>query len=671
MKRSVYSCLFMMSLIILCSCATVPAASPSQPKTAVPEATQPITEPAVSEEAPAPTEPASTEAAPAPKPTEMPVLPCNISFDSDRDGNLEIYSMDPDGSNQVNLTNNPAEDFDPVWSPDGSHIAFVSNRESEAGGGYFIYTMKADGSEADQVSSEPESRYPDWSPLGNQIAYSSKGDIYLVEVSEGTEVNLTNSPEHDEQPKFSPDGKRIAWLRGDPQSRQIFVMDLDGENVQQLTNGGTVFDLEWTVDERLFAHWEHPDGICFNCVVTDDGNSVIDAGGKGTIQEFLPFWTDEGERVEMISADINNTGREDIVLVSEIYPDIFKFLTSDAGNNRNPDTAATCGPTRGVYQAPAPVTETPAAEAPSKPGAKFVIGYTGSINPMMQKDFDVACSELDVTCVPGKDIAELTEKGVDAIVNASNRWAVMGDFPQRREALNKGIPFFLLNADVPDEGVYNLSAENEIITTSLKFMFKSMQDQDDMVYYNFGDSDYIQQILESVLKDYPRINAIKMEASYDKNPFTDNAIQKLIAENPKLGAIWSSDPSNDLFWGAVDKANSHIPFIECPAREDMLTAWKGELDAGTALRCMAFVRPGGTAYEGIYAAYYYLSGLKLNPEMLTGEGKNTLHYSIPEITNESLVEWLGKLDSFRVGDNSVLLLQPMSPKQIKETWFVD
>ncbi len=254
MKSSVYSCLFMKSLIILCSCATVPAASPSQPKTAMPEATQPITAPAVSEEAPAPTEPAPTEAAPAPKPTEMPVLPCNISFDSDRDGNLEIYSMDPDGSNQVNLTNNLAEDFDAVWSPDGSFVAFVSNRESEAGGGYFIYTMKADGSEADQVSSEPESRYPDCSPLGNQIAYSSKGDVYLVEVGEGTEVNLTNSPEHDEQHKFSQDGKRIAWLRGETSDLQIFIMDLDSKKGQQVTKGGTVFDIEWTMDGRLFAY---------------------------------------------------------------------------------------------------------------------------------------------------------------------------------------------------------------------------------------------------------------------------------------------------------------------------------------------------------------------------------------------------------------------------------
>ncbi len=52
-----------------------------------------------------------------------------IAFFSDRDGNREIYLMDEDGSNQVNLTNNPAEDFRPIWSADGTRIAFVSNRD--------------------------------------------------------------------------------------------------------------------------------------------------------------------------------------------------------------------------------------------------------------------------------------------------------------------------------------------------------------------------------------------------------------------------------------------------------------------------------------------------------------------------------------------------------------
>jgi len=65
-----------------------------------------------------------------------------IVFDSERDGNSEIYVMNADGSHQINLTNNPAWDYDPVWSPDGKKIAFSSKRD----GNYEIYVMDADGS---------------------------------------------------------------------------------------------------------------------------------------------------------------------------------------------------------------------------------------------------------------------------------------------------------------------------------------------------------------------------------------------------------------------------------------------------------------------------------------------------------------------------------------------
>jgi len=66
-----------------------------------------------------------------------------IAFDSDRDGNWEIYVMGTDGSGETNLTNNPADEAASSWSPDGKMIAFQSNRD----GNSEIYIMNADGQE--------------------------------------------------------------------------------------------------------------------------------------------------------------------------------------------------------------------------------------------------------------------------------------------------------------------------------------------------------------------------------------------------------------------------------------------------------------------------------------------------------------------------------------------
>ncbi|HNR03152.1 MAG TPA: hypothetical protein PKK59_11515 [Anaerolineaceae bacterium] len=649
MKRIfLYFSLLTAGLILLCGCAGAPSTTP------------------VAEN---PTAPAAT-AAPSPAPTEAPVFPCDITFESDRDGNLEVYKMAPDGSGQVNLTNDPAQDFDPVWSPDGAFIAFVSDRANDTEGGQYIYTMLADGGEVTRVSDQNDSQFPDWSPTGGHIAYNALGDIFVVNISDLTGVNLTNSPELDEQPKISPDGQRIAWLKTEDNTRQLFVMDLDGGNITRVTNGGHVSDAEWTIDGRLFTHWEQPEGICFNCVVKADGSAVIDAGGKGTIQEFLPFWTADGARVELIAGDVRGAGNDDISLVGEIFPDIFMPLTDSPGNDRNPDAAFRCGPERGSVP-----QDTPAAGEAVKPDSAqsdhtLVIGYTGSLNPASQFGIDKACSELEVTCVKGESITSLADQGVDAIVNASNRWDVMGTFPQQQDMVSRGIPLFMLNAESSLEGVYNLSAEQEIITTTLTWMFKEMGDQGKFVYYNFGNSDYIQQTLEAVLKGYPAISPISKQADYNGNSFTQQDILDLITSDPEVEAVWSTEQMNDIFWAINDRSNSRTVLTECMARKDELISWKNEIDTGAPIRCIAQIRPGGTAYEGVYVAYYYLNGLKFKPDAFTREGGNTLRYDIPVITNETLPEWIGsKLDSYQTGENGFLELPAMTPEEIKSRWF--
>ena len=91
-----------------------------------------------------------------------------IVFASLRDGNREIYLMNPDGSQQVNITNHLAEDVYPVWSPTGEHILFVSNRD----GVRDLYLMDADGGNVRKIFGKSAHRaHPTWAPDGKRIAY--------------------------------------------------------------------------------------------------------------------------------------------------------------------------------------------------------------------------------------------------------------------------------------------------------------------------------------------------------------------------------------------------------------------------------------------------------------------------------------------------------------------
>lgn len=196
-----------------------------------------------------------------------------IAFASDRDGNFEVYVMNADGSNPIRLTNHPAADGAPAWSPDGSKIAFTSYRDDNTE----IYVMNADGSGLMRVTADAaEDGAPAWSPDGTTLAFSStragNADIYSVDLA-GTLMRLTSSPADDVVPVWSPDGSRLAFVSNRDGSYELYAMNADGSSPIRLTDNPAAdgFDFVSQFEAYYGLAWS-PDGTRLVFLSDRDGN---------------------------------------------------------------------------------------------------------------------------------------------------------------------------------------------------------------------------------------------------------------------------------------------------------------------------------------------------------------------------------------------------------------
>jgi Tol biopolymer transport system component len=245
-----------------------------------------------------------------PTATPLPTLPPYRPQLLLANGVSQLHIINADGSG----IDYPGSGFRPVWSPDGTRIAFSYQDD--------IYLSNTDGSERIKLTdSSIQYRNPDWSPDDSLILFEGlvgnelEGDLFTINL-DGTELtNLTNTPDVDEgYPAWSPDGGKIAYNSGDPSD--IYVMNADGTGVTNLTN---------TTTGEIYFNWSPDSGRIAYSVGTSASQSdiyVVNADGSGlnnllanssivAVQTGAPTWSPDSTQLVFST--------EDLFVIADIY----------------------------------------------------------------------------------------------------------------------------------------------------------------------------------------------------------------------------------------------------------------------------------------------------------------------------------------------------------------
>ncbi len=331
---------------------------------------------------PVPISVTDTPTQPAPGATEQ------LIFASTRDGNSDIYRVNGDGSGLANLTGSPSEDTQPVWSPNGTEIAFVSDRAitstvyllniatletqplsstlfaissptwspdgkqiaciQEQNGNTDLLIVKRETGEITTLRQTLEGEEGvAWSPNGKQLAFAAldstadipNKDIFVINTDgSGTIVNLTNHPADDTHPAWSPDGSRIAYQSERNGNTDVYVMQANGASQTRLTDNPSFDGMPaWTSDGKYLAFTSWRDGQADIYTMTDSGKeqySLTSHTGMDTSPNWLPAAPTSIS--DQVLFAVGSDSNRDIALINTTGTGLSILTTNLVGDHSTP-----------------------------------------------------------------------------------------------------------------------------------------------------------------------------------------------------------------------------------------------------------------------------------------------------------------------------------------------
>ncbi len=239
-----------------------------------------------------------------------------IAFTSKRDGNFEIYTIDLDSNKLTRLTNHDDLDYYSSWTSDGEWLAFYSKRNGNAD----IYLVSKDGNELKQITNHiKDDVLPAISPTDDKIAFISSRDsigrnLFVMDFNGNNIEQLTKNADYEESPSWSPDGKTILFTRQlkiendttHASNGEIFKMNILTKEVTRLTDKkGFDSGAKYSPNGEKIAFYGLENELFNIYLMNSDGTNLINLTNDST-ECYSPSWSPDGNWIAYTGGNSEN-----------------------------------------------------------------------------------------------------------------------------------------------------------------------------------------------------------------------------------------------------------------------------------------------------------------------------------------------------------------------------